>query len=77
VTLGKAGQMEEAVAMLERAADANPRDSRPLYWLGIGYVQLNRIPDARTSFIHFIEMAPSRYDKQIASAKDRLAKLPQ
>ena len=25
VTLGKAGQMEEAVAMLERAADANPR----------------------------------------------------
>jgi tetratricopeptide (TPR) repeat protein len=77
VTLGKAGQMEEAVAMLERAADANPRDSRPLYWLGIGYVQLNRIPDARTSFTHFIEIAPSRYDKQIASAKDRLAKLPQ
>ena len=77
VTLGKAGQMEEAVAMLERAADANPRDSSPLYWLGIGYVQLNRIPDARMSFTHFIEMAPSRYDKQIASAKDRLAKLPQ
>ncbi|HSE66215.1 MAG TPA: tetratricopeptide repeat protein [Gemmatimonadales bacterium] len=77
VTLGKAGQMEEAVAMLERAADANPRDSRPLYWLGIGYTQLNRIPDARKSFTHFIEMAPSRYDKQIAAAKDRLAKLPQ
>lgn len=77
VTLGKAGQMEEAVATLERAADANPRDSRPLYWLGIGYTQLNRIPDARQSFTHFIEMAPTRYDKQIAAAKDRLAKLPQ
>jgi tetratricopeptide (TPR) repeat protein len=76
VTLGKAGQMEEAVATLERAADANPRDSRPFFWLGIGYVQLNRIPDARVSFTHFIEMAPSRYEKQIASAKDRLTQLP-
>jgi hypothetical protein len=38
---------------------------------------LNRIPDARKSFTQFIEMAPSRYDKQIAAAKDRLAKLPQ
>jgi hypothetical protein len=38
---------------------------------------LNRIPDARKSFTHFLEMAPSRYDKQIASAKDRLGKLPQ
>jgi tetratricopeptide (TPR) repeat protein len=76
VTLGKAGQMEEAVSTLERAADANPRDVRPLYWLGIGYVQVNKIPEARTSFTQFIERAPSRYEKQVVAAKDRLAQLP-
>ena len=58
MTLGKAGQMEEAVAMLERAADANPRDFRPLYWLGIGYVQVKKIPDARATFTQFIETRP-------------------
>lgn len=77
VTLGKAGQMEEAVATLERAADANPRDVRPLYWLGIGYTQVKKIPEARATFTQFIERAPSRYEKQIAAAKERLAQLPE
>ena len=77
VTLGKAGQMEEAVSTLERAADANPRDVRPLFWLGIGYSQVNRTADARTAFTHFIAAAPKRYAAQVTKAKDQLAQLPQ
>jgi Flp pilus assembly protein TadD len=77
VTLGKSGNMAEAVDILEKAADQNPRDVRPLFWLGVGYSSLGRNADARTAYTQFLERVPSRYDKQIAAAKDRLAKLPQ
>ncbi len=75
VTLGKAGQFAEAVDKLNLAIEANPRDVRPLFWLGIAEQQLGDAGKARDAFQHYVDLAPSRYDRQIAMARDRLAQL--
>jgi tetratricopeptide (TPR) repeat protein len=75
VTLGKASQYAEADSTLERAAAANPRDARPLYWLGLVRLKENRRDDAKAAFARFLALAPSRYERQIATAKQRLTEL--
>lgn len=75
ITLGKSGNMKDAEAQLQAAHDANPRDVRSLFWLGIAQSELGEKDKARDSFNAFLAQAPSRYDRQIATAKDRLAKL--
>lgn len=75
VTLGKAGMMPQAEARLQAAADANPRDTRSLYWLGVAQQELGKMAEARAAFTRFVELAPSRYQPQVALAKDRLARL--
>jgi Flp pilus assembly protein TadD len=76
VTLGKAGDFAGAESRLQQAYDANPRDVRPLFWLGIARIQLGKPVEAREAFEQFIRLAPTRYDRQIAMAKERLAQLP-
>lgn len=75
VTLGKAGMMPQAESRLQAAADANPRDTRSLYWLGIAQQELGKTAEARATFNRFVELAPSRYQPQVAMAKERLARL--
>jgi len=75
VTLGKSGQFTPAAQTLEQAAAANPRDSRPLYWLGIAYDQLQKPVDAKSAYSRFLAIAPSRYEPQITKAKERLTQL--
>lgn len=75
VTLGKAGMMPQAETRLQAAADANPRDTRSLYWLGVAQQELGKTAEARAAFARFVELAPSRYQPQVALAKDRLARL--
>lgn len=75
VTLGKAGMMPQAETRLQAAADANPRDTRSLYWLGVAQQELGKMAEARAAFTRFVELAPSRYQPQVALAKDRLARL--
>jgi tetratricopeptide (TPR) repeat protein len=75
VTLGKAGMMPQAEKRLQLAADANPRDPRPWFWLGLAQIDEGKKPEARASLTHFLALAPSRYDRQIGMAKDRLAQL--
>ncbi len=75
VTLGRAGQFPAAADTLEKAVEANPRDTRPLYWLGIADLQLQKRDAARAAFARFVSLAPSRYDRQIASARQRLTEL--
>ena len=75
VTLGKSGQFAPAAETLEQAASANPRDSRSLYWLGIAYDQLQKPADAKSAYTRFLAIAPSRYEPQIAKAKERLTQL--
>jgi superkiller protein 3 len=76
ITLGKAGMMPQAESRLQMAADLNPRDPRPHFWLGVSQMEQGKNAEARASFTRFLALAPSRYDRQIAMAKDRLAQLP-
>lgn len=77
--LGKAlagsGDWAGAEQTLKQAMDANPRDSRVPYYLGIVEQQLNKKEEARVSFDRFIALAPSRYARQVENAKQRLAAL--
>jgi tetratricopeptide (TPR) repeat protein len=75
VTLGKAGMMPQAESNLQQAVDANPRDSRAYFWLGLSQMDQGKRDAARESFTRFLSLAPSRYDRQIAMAKDRLTQL--
>jgi len=71
-TLATAGQMSDAAGALREAASANPRDPRPPFYLGLVLEQLGQKDEARTAFNQFIALAPSRYDRQIAMAKQHL-----
>jgi Flp pilus assembly protein TadD len=76
ITLGKAGQPAAADSVMREAARAAPRDSRPLYYLGMVAMAANRPDAAREAFSRFLALAPSRYAPQIADAKRRLDALP-
>lgn len=74
--LAAAGKTAEAEAALERAAATNPRDPRSLYQLGM-LRQASRPADARAHFERFLAIAPpARYHRDIADARERLARLP-
>ncbi len=75
ITLGKAGMMPQAETRLQLAANANPRDPRPWFWLGLAQMEEGKQPEARESFTRFLALAPSRYERQIGMARDRLAQL--
>lgn len=74
-TLARANQWPEAEQALRDAIAANPRDPRPHYFLGIVEQRLNKIPEARAALGDFVNLAPSRYARQVADAKQRLAAL--
>ena len=75
VTLGKAGDFAGAESRLQQAYETNPRDVRPLFWLGIARAQQGKSKEAREAFESFVRLAPSRFERQITMAKDRLAQL--
>jgi len=75
VTLGRSGDFAGAADVLRQASAANPRDVRPLFWLGIAEMQLNNRDAARAAFTRFVAVAPSRQEGQVAIAKQKLAAL--
>lgn len=75
VTVGKAGQFAEGEALLQQAAEANPRDPRVPFWMGLCQAEQGKREEAKASFNRFLAMAPARWDKQIGMAKQRLAAL--
>jgi tetratricopeptide (TPR) repeat protein len=75
VTIGKAGRFAEAEEVLKQAADANPRDPRVPFWAGLCQSEQGKRDEAKASFNRFLVMAPTRWDKQIGMAKQRLAGL--
>jgi len=78
VILAEAGRAPEAEQALGQAAAANPRDPRPIYHLGVVRQQLAKPSEAREALTRFVAIAPpSRYETQIADAKQRLAALGQ
>jgi tetratricopeptide (TPR) repeat protein len=75
VTLGKAGMMPQAETRFQEAAEANPRDVRSLFWLGLAQFEQGKRDAARESLNRFVAAAPSRYERQVTMARERLAKL--
>lgn len=75
VTLGRSGDFAGAADVLRQASAANPRDVRPLFWLGIAEMQLNNRDAARAAFTRFVAVAPSRQEGQVTIAKQKLAAL--
>jgi tetratricopeptide (TPR) repeat protein len=75
VTLGKAGMMPQAETRFQAAIEANPRDVRPLFWLGLAQMEQGKKEAAKESLNRFITSAPSRYERQITIARDRLTHL--
>jgi tetratricopeptide (TPR) repeat protein len=75
LTLAKAGRFAEAEEAFAQAIDANPRDARAAYYLGIVDQQLGKADAARSALTRFVAVAPSRYDRQIKDARQRLAAL--
>jgi tetratricopeptide (TPR) repeat protein len=74
-TLANAGRWAEAEQPLRDAAAANARDSRSHFYLGLVLEHLGQKTEARTALTRFISLAPSRYDRQIAVARQHLSAL--
>jgi predicted Zn-dependent protease len=75
VTLGKSGKFAEGEEVLKKAAEANPRDPRVSFWTALCQAEQGKREEAKASLSRFISTAPSRWDKQIGMAKQRLAAL--
>lgn len=75
VTIGKSGKFAEAEEILQRAGEANPRDVRVAFWTGLCQAEQGKHEAAKASLTRFLALAPSRWDKQIGIAKQRLATL--
>ena len=74
-TLAKAGRFVDAEGELREAAQRAPREPRAPYYLGLVLQQQGKAADAKASFERFLQIAPSRYERQVADARQRLEKL--
>jgi tetratricopeptide (TPR) repeat protein len=74
-TLAAAGRFGDAVEPLRQATDMNPRDARAYFYLGLVLEQMGNKNDARVALTSFTSLAPSRYERQIAIARQHLVAL--
>ena len=75
ILLTRAGQLAAAEDTLRRAMEANPRDARVPYFLGLAQLALHKTDDARVTLQRFMAIAPSRYQPQVREVQDSLAKV--
>jgi len=75
IILTEAGYLVAAEDTLRRAMEADPRDARVSYFLGVTQHAMNKTAAARATFERFLSLAPSRYQRQIRDAQERLATL--
>jgi Tfp pilus assembly protein PilF len=74
-TLLRAGRLNEASEALENAMRANSRDPLPPYLAGIVALRMNERASARAAFKRFLQIAPTRYARQIAEVRSQLPAL--
>ena len=74
--LRDAGRLAEAEAAFRQAAEANARNPRVAYELGLVEQQVGNPSAAKQAFTRFMAIAPSGMSTEIADAKQRLAALP-
>jgi len=70
----QAGAVQEAVALLEKAASARPTDAAFRHNLGQAYLGLGRVDDAIGAFDHATSLDPRSTDALFSSAVARLAR---
>ncbi len=66
ITLYNRGRYPEAIQLLKKALQVNPRYVRAWSWLGFTYVKIGRNQDALAAFKKVIELAPRSEDARIA-----------
>jgi Tfp pilus assembly protein PilF len=69
VLLRKADSLTESESVLRQAMEANARDPRPPYYLGLTELQMGKADAARSAFQQFLAMAPSRDSAEIAEVQ--------
>ena len=74
-TLADAGHDSEAERVLRDASQANPRETRAAYILGLVETRLGNVEAARAAFNRFLALAPRRYGSMRDDAQQRLASL--
>lgn len=75
IILREAGNLAESETTLQEARQANRRDSRVPYHLGITLQEEGKKPQARDAFMEFLLLAPSRYERQLTEVRQRLIAL--
>lgn len=70
-----AGKLPDAALALKKAITVDPRYPEAYYQLGLVSQALAQPADARDAFTHFIAVAPSRDQLQVADARKRLDSL--
>jgi tetratricopeptide (TPR) repeat protein len=73
--LARAGEFGEAYAALDLAAKLNPRNPRALYLLAAVADKMDDRDAAKSGYVRFLAMAPSRLNDQIAQSRKRLQEL--
>ncbi|NIM50057.1 MAG: tetratricopeptide repeat protein [Gemmatimonadales bacterium] len=76
LTLYRAGQTEEAAAVLSAVTEQKPVHPLVWYYLGVALQDLEQSAEARRAFQRFLSIGPSRYAEHRADAEVRLSKLP-
>ncbi len=69
VLLRQADSLKASAAVLQQSMDANPRDPRPPYYLGLTELELGSADEARAAFQRFLAMAPTRDSAEIAEVQ--------
>ncbi len=69
VLLRQADSLAESETVLRQSMDANPRDPRPPYYLGLTELQMGRADAARNAFQRFLAMAPRRDSVEMAEVQ--------
>lgn len=75
-TLTRSGDLPQSIEVLTRAMNANPRNSRIPYLLGMTALRMRRHDVARPVLERFLALAPSRFGTQISQVRSALDSLP-
>jgi tetratricopeptide (TPR) repeat protein len=75
-TLSRSGDLMQSIEVLTRAMEANPRNSRIPYLLGMTAMRVRRHDVARPALQRFLALAPSRFGTQINQVRASLDSLP-
>lgn len=75
-TLSRSGDLQQSIEVLTRAMDANPRNSRIPYLLGMTAYRMRRHDLARPALQRFLDLAPRRFGVQVTQVRATLDSIP-